>query len=114
MADEIPNCQLKTSCPAGATISSGATGVGGNTDIPNYSEVKYAGVWHLGLKVITTPVRSPQANSLCERLIGTVLRKNNSLWLETSLILKDLTNTSDDERGQLHGGRRAELAQDSR
>ena len=24
----------------------------------------------LGLKVVKTPVRSPQANSLCERLIG--------------------------------------------
>jgi putative transposase len=29
----------------------------------------------LGLKVITTPVHSPQANSLCERLIGTVRRE---------------------------------------
>ncbi len=28
-----------------------------------------------GLKVITTPVRSPQANSLCERLIGTLRRE---------------------------------------
>jgi len=29
----------------------------------------------LGLKVIATPVRSPQANSLCERLIGTLRRE---------------------------------------
>jgi putative transposase len=29
----------------------------------------------LGLKVLTTPVHSPQANSLCERLIGTVQRE---------------------------------------
>ena len=29
----------------------------------------------LGLKVITTPVHSPQANSLCERLIGTLRRE---------------------------------------
>jgi transposase InsO family protein len=29
----------------------------------------------LGLKVVTTPVHSPQANSLCERLIGTVRRE---------------------------------------
>src|SRR4029077_21241868 len=28
-----------------------------------------------GLKVIATPVRSPQANSLCERLIGTLRRE---------------------------------------
>ena len=30
---------------------------------------------HLGLEVIETPVRSPQANSLCERLIGTLRRE---------------------------------------
>jgi transposase InsO family protein len=29
----------------------------------------------LGVKVITTPVHSPQANSFCERLIGTVRRE---------------------------------------
>ncbi len=29
----------------------------------------------LGLKVISTPVHSPQANSLCERLIGTLRRE---------------------------------------
>jgi putative transposase len=34
-----------------------------------------ASVAHLGLKVIKTPVRSPQANSLCERLIGTIRRE---------------------------------------
>ena len=32
-------------------------------------------VAHLGLEVIKTPVRSPQANSLCERLIGTLRRE---------------------------------------
>jgi putative transposase len=32
-------------------------------------------VTHLGLEVIKTPVRSPQANSLCERLIGTLRRE---------------------------------------
>jgi transposase InsO family protein len=30
---------------------------------------------HLGLQIITTPVRSPQANALCERLIGTLRRE---------------------------------------
>jgi putative transposase len=30
---------------------------------------------HRGLKVITTPARSPQANSLCERVIGTLRRE---------------------------------------
>jgi putative transposase len=30
---------------------------------------------HLGLEIITTPVRSPQANALCERLIGTLRRE---------------------------------------
>jgi len=33
-----------------------------------------ASLTRLGLKVITTPMRSPQANSLCERLIGTLRR----------------------------------------
>jgi hypothetical protein len=32
-------------------------------------------VAHMGLQVIKTPVRSPQANSLCERLIGTLRRE---------------------------------------
>jgi len=32
-------------------------------------------VAHMGLEVIKTPVRSPQANSLCERLIGTLRRE---------------------------------------
>ena len=31
-----------------------------------------ASVAHMGLEVIATPVRSPKANSLCERLIGTL------------------------------------------
>jgi len=32
-------------------------------------------VYHLGLKVLKTPPRSPQANALCERLIGTLRRE---------------------------------------
>jgi transposase InsO family protein len=34
-----------------------------------------ASLRHLGLRVITTPVHSPQANSHCERLIGTLRRE---------------------------------------
>ncbi len=34
-----------------------------------------ASLTRLGLKVIATPVRSPQENSLCERLIGTLRRE---------------------------------------
>jgi transposase InsO family protein len=34
-----------------------------------------AAVTRLGLEVIKTPIRSPQANSLCERLIGTLRRE---------------------------------------
>src|SRR6266481_169870 len=34
-----------------------------------------ASLTRLGLKVITTPVRSPQAHSLCERLIATLRRE---------------------------------------
>src|SRR5208283_4661322 len=34
-----------------------------------------AAVARMGLRVIKTPVRSPQANSLCERLIGTLRRE---------------------------------------
>jgi putative transposase len=30
---------------------------------------------HLGLKILKTPVRSPQANALCERLLGTLRRE---------------------------------------
>jgi putative transposase len=33
------------------------------------------GVRHLGLRVLTTPVRSPQAHALCERLLGTLRRE---------------------------------------
>jgi putative transposase len=32
-------------------------------------------VQHLGLRVLKTPVRSPQANALCERLLGTLRRE---------------------------------------
>ena len=34
-----------------------------------------ASLVRVGLKAITTPVRRPQANSLCERLIGTLRRE---------------------------------------
>jgi hypothetical protein len=34
-----------------------------------------ASLVHLGLEVIETPVRTPKANSLCERLIGTLRRE---------------------------------------
>jgi hypothetical protein len=34
-----------------------------------------ASVAHLGLAVIRTPVRSPKANALCEKLIGTLRRE---------------------------------------
>src|SRR4029077_16029995 len=34
-----------------------------------------ASLAHLGLEVIETPVRTPKANSLCERLIGTLRRE---------------------------------------
>ena len=33
-----------------------------------------ASVAHLGLEIVKTPVRTPQANALCERLIGTLRR----------------------------------------
>jgi transposase InsO family protein len=33
------------------------------------------GIGHLGLRVLKTPVRTPQANALCERLIGTLRRE---------------------------------------
>jgi putative transposase len=33
------------------------------------------GIRHLGLRVRKTPVRSPQANALCERLLGTLRRE---------------------------------------
>jgi putative transposase len=32
-------------------------------------------IHHLGLRVLKTPVRTPQANALCERLIGTLRRE---------------------------------------
>jgi putative transposase len=32
-------------------------------------------VRHLGLRVLKTPVRSPQANARCERLLGTLRRE---------------------------------------
>ena len=42
---------------------------------PIFSAELDASLRRLGLKVITTPVRGPQANSLCERLIGTLRRE---------------------------------------
>jgi putative transposase len=33
------------------------------------------GVRHLGLRGLKTPLRSPQANALCERLLGTLRRE---------------------------------------
>jgi putative transposase len=37
---------------------------------------------YLGLEIITTPVRSPQANALCKRLIGT-LRRECLDWMKS-------------------------------
>jgi transposase InsO family protein len=33
------------------------------------------GIRHMGLRVLTTPVRTPVANSICERVIGTLRRE---------------------------------------
>ena len=41
----------------------------------NFSSEFDASVAGLGLEVIKTPVHSPLANSLCERLIGTMRRE---------------------------------------
>jgi transposase InsO family protein len=40
-----------------------------------FSQALNQRIRHLGLRVLTTPVRSPQANALCERLIGTLRRE---------------------------------------
>jgi transposase InsO family protein len=32
-------------------------------------------IGHLGLRVLKTPPRSPQANAFCERLVGTLRRE---------------------------------------
>jgi transposase InsO family protein len=40
-----------------------------------FSQVLDQRIRHLGLRVLTTPVRSPQANALCERLLGTLRRE---------------------------------------
>src|SRR5919198_887800 len=40
-----------------------------------FSQQLDQGIRHLGLRVLKTPVRTPQANALCERLIGTVRRE---------------------------------------
>jgi len=37
-----------------------------------FSQQLDQGIRHLGLRVLKTPVRTPQANALCERLIGTL------------------------------------------
>jgi transposase InsO family protein len=48
--------------------------------LPASVQFESVGWTQLGLKVITTPVRSRQANSLCERLIGT-LRRECQDWI---------------------------------
>ena len=40
-----------------------------------FSQQLDQGIRHLGLRVLKTPVRTPQANALCERLIGTLRRE---------------------------------------
>jgi putative transposase len=40
-----------------------------------FSQQLDQGVQNLGLRVLKTPVRSPQANALCERLLGTLRRE---------------------------------------
>ena len=40
-----------------------------------FSQQLDQGIRHLGLQVLKTPVRTPQANALCERLIGTLRRE---------------------------------------
>jgi transposase InsO family protein len=40
-----------------------------------FSQQLDEGIRHLGLQVLKTPVRTPQANALCERLIGTLRRE---------------------------------------
>jgi putative transposase len=40
-----------------------------------FSQKLDQGVCHLGLRVLKTPVRSPQANALCERLLGLLRRE---------------------------------------
>jgi len=41
----------------------------------SYSKDLDASITSLGLKVMKTPYRTPQANSFCERLIGTIRRE---------------------------------------
>jgi putative transposase len=41
----------------------------------NFSQQLDQGIRHLRLRVLKTPVRTPQANALCERLIGTLRRE---------------------------------------
>ncbi|HZO57703.1 MAG TPA: hypothetical protein VFB63_33635 [Bryobacteraceae bacterium] len=38
----------------------------------------------LGVRVVTTPVRSPKANAFCERLIGTIRRECLDFLIVTS------------------------------
>jgi putative transposase len=40
-----------------------------------FSHALDQGIRHLGLRVLKTPPRSPQANALCERLLGTLRRE---------------------------------------
>jgi putative transposase len=41
-------------------------------------------VRNFGLKVLKTPVRSPQATALCERLLGTLRRECLDYWIPLS------------------------------
>jgi hypothetical protein len=45
-----------------------------------FSAALDAGLDSLAIPVVTTPMRRPQANALCERLIGT-LRRNVWIWI---------------------------------
>jgi putative transposase len=40
-----------------------------------FSQALDQGIGHLGLRVLKTPVRSPQANAVCEHLLGTLRRE---------------------------------------
>ncbi len=40
-----------------------------------FSQEPAQSIRHLGLRVLKTPVRSPQANAICERLLGTLRRE---------------------------------------
>ncbi len=59
-----------------------------------FSQQLDEGIRHLGLRVLRTPVRTPQANALCERLIGTLRRECLDLLLPlTASHLRRLLHT---------------------